>query len=272
MHVPASLSSISVLMVKAAGTVVGLPRDAVTQAASVSRLERLADRYVVEGRALPMVTLAALLGRESDPPTMALEIAAQPHAFLLGIDGLLGIHQMVIHRLPAHIEAEPYVLGASVKSEGNVQLVLDPALFISRIEELSRSPSAPPDETPPALPILVIDDSLTTRMLEQSIFEMEGYTVDLASSAEEALKMAGQRQYGLFLVDVEMQGMDGVSFVEKTRQMPGLRDTPAILVTSRGSADDRARGLAAGAREYIVKSEFDQRHLLNRVRELMRAR
>lgn len=64
--------------------------------------------------------------------------------------------------------------------------------------------------------------------------------------------------------------MDGVAFVERTRQDPALRETPAILVTSRGSAEDRERGLKAGAREYIVKSEFDQRHLIRRVRELIR--
>jgi two-component system chemotaxis sensor kinase CheA len=101
---------------------------------------------------------------------------------------------------------------------------------------------------------------------------MEGYSVDLASSAEDALQMASKRQYGLFLVDVEMPGMDGIAFVRRMRQDPALRGIPAILVTSKGSTEDRSRGLDAGAREYIVKSEFDQRHLLSRVRELMRAR
>jgi two-component system chemotaxis sensor kinase CheA len=272
MHVPASLNSVSVLMVKAAGMVVGLPRDVVTGTASVASLERLADLYMIKGRALPMASLASVLGREADAPSVAIEIAAQPQAFLLGVDGLLGIRQTVIYSLPAHMQAEPWVLGASIEAEGKLRLVLDPALFASKLEELGRRPPSTAAETAAPLPILVIDDSLTTRMLEQSIFEMEGYTVDLASSAEEALKMAARRRYGLFLVDVEMPGMDGYSFVERTLQTPGLRDTPAILVTSRGSAEDRARGLAAGAREYIVKSEFDQRHLLNRVRELMRAR
>ena len=115
-----------------------------------------------------------------------------------------------------------------------------------------------------------MDDSLTTRMLEQSIFEMEGYKVELAGSAEEALVLAAERKFGLFLVDVEMPGMDGVAFVERISNDPALRDIPAILVTSKGSPQDRARGLQAGAREYVVKSEFDQRHLIRRVKELIR--
>jgi two-component system, chemotaxis family, sensor kinase CheA len=121
----------------------------------------------------------------------------------------------------------------------------------------------------PKLPVLVVDDSLTTRMLEQSILESAGYEVDLATSAEEALVRARERGYGLFLVDVEMPGMDGFEFVAKTRADPLLRDTPAILVTSRGSPIDRRRGQDAGASAYIVKGEFDQGHLLQTIRELL---
>ena len=49
---------------------------------------------------------------------------------------------------------------------------------------------------------------------------------------------------------------------------PEQRGVPAILVTSRNSADDRRRGLDAGAGAYIVKSEFDQGELLNHIRDL----
>jgi two-component system chemotaxis sensor kinase CheA len=65
--------------------------------------------------------------------------------------------------------------------------------------------------------------------------------------------------------------MDGFEFVASTRADPDLRETPAILVTSRGSAEDRQRGRDAGARGYIVKGEFDQGHLLQAIRELIGA-
>jgi two-component system chemotaxis sensor kinase CheA len=119
------------------------------------------------------------------------------------------------------------------------------------------------------LPVLVVDDSLTTRMLEQSILESAGYEVDVATSAEQALEKSKARAYGLFVVDVEMPGMDGFEFVARTRTDPSLRNTPAILVTSRGSAEDKRRGFEAGARAYIVKGEFDQGHLLRAIRELV---
>jgi two-component system chemotaxis sensor kinase CheA len=106
-------------------------------------------------------------------------------------------------------------------------------------------------------------------MLEQSILEGAGFEVDLATSAEEALEKVRKRAYGLFLVDVEMPGMDGFTFVERTRVDPELEHVPAILVTSRSSPEDRARGAAVGARGYVVKSEFDQADLLQRIRALV---
>ena len=59
-------------------------------------------------------------------------------------------------------------------------------------------------------------------MLEQSILETAGYEVHLATSAEEALEKARTQDYDLFVVDVEMPGMDGFEFVARTRAMPAL--------------------------------------------------
>ena len=117
--------------------------------------------------------------------------------------------------------------------------------------------------------ILVVDDSLTTRMLEQSILESAGYQVELATSAEEGLEKARSHRYGLFLVDVEMPGIDGFEFVARTQADPQLRDIPAMLVTSRGSEDDKRRGREAGARAHILKGEFDQGRLLHSIRQLI---
>jgi two-component system chemotaxis sensor kinase CheA len=108
-------------------------------------------------------------------------------------------------------------------------------------------------------------------MLEQSILESAGYTVDTAVSAEQALQKAAQRAYALFLVDVEMPGMDGFSFITEIRARRELAAIPAILVTSRNAPEDRSRGVAVGAQGYVVKSEFDQVQLLRMIRGLVRS-
>jgi two-component system chemotaxis sensor kinase CheA len=96
-----------------------------------------------------------------------------------------------------------------------------------------------------------------------------GYEVDVALSGEEGLQSARRKRYALILVDVEMPGMDGFTFVEQIRADPTLRDIPAILVTSRAAPEDLQRGRDVGAQGYMVKSEFNQSELLAMIRPLM---
>jgi two-component system chemotaxis sensor kinase CheA len=106
-------------------------------------------------------------------------------------------------------------------------------------------------------------------MLEQTILESAGYQVEVAASGEEALEKARHGRYALFLVDIEMPGMNGYTFIEHTRADPALRDIPSILVSSRASAEDRRRGEQAGARLHVAKSEFDQDELLAQIGKLV---
>jgi two-component system chemotaxis sensor kinase CheA len=163
--------------------------------------------------------------------------------------------------------ADTIVTGASLNAEGDPQLVLDPDGLVAAAR-LGRTPL---DEVAPTkrAPVLIIDDSLTTRMLEQSILESAGYEVEVAISGEEALEKARTKQFGLFLVDVEMPGMDGFEFVSRTQADAHLSAVPSILVTSRSAIEDRLRGEQVGARAYITKGEFDQRYLLRMTRALM---
>jgi two-component system chemotaxis sensor kinase CheA len=144
------------------------------------------------------------------------------------------------------------------------RLVLDPeGVFVDTSGSIVRR-----KETTRGKPVLVIDDSLTTRMLEQSILEAVGYEVDVASSAEDGLRMASAREYGLFVCDVEMPGMNGYEFTKETRSRPELAKVPVIMVTSLDSAESRRKGAEAGVSTYIVKSEFDQSTFLRAVAEL----
>jgi two-component system chemotaxis sensor kinase CheA len=193
-------------------------------------------------------------------------VQAGPRLVAIGADRLAGTSDVVVRPLPPFVEAVAAVAGAALDAEGNPQLVLDPAGIVAAVD----GAAAAPGEAAPAAraPILVVDDSLTTRMLEQSILESAGYDVELAVSAEQALELARARRYGLFVVDVEMPGMDGFEFVRVTRADPRTA-APAILVTSRAAPEDRQRGLDAGASAYVVKSEFDQGRLLAKIAELL---
>lgn len=275
-RVPISLSAISALLVDVAGTAAAVPLDAVRQTLRLdgSHIARSPanDSIVYEWNVIPFVPLARALRR---PLPSAHErrtwsaVVVQSGAALaaVGVDRLLGTASVVVRPLPVHAAVEPIVMGAALDAEGNPQVVLDPSGLVLAAQ--AEHGATPGPERAPILPLLVIDDSLTTRMLEQSILESAGYEVDLATSAEEAMAMAGKRRYGAFVVDVEMPGMSGFEFVAATRADPKLREVPAILVTSRDAPDDRRRGEEVGAHAYVVKGEFDQSFLLQTIKRLV---
>jgi two-component system chemotaxis sensor kinase CheA len=193
-------------------------------------------------------------------------VSAAESIAAVGVSRLLGTSSIVARPLPDLVSASPIVSGTWLDAEGNPRLVLSPEGLVADAQH-GRQRVRTVNERPRD-PILVVDDSLTTRMLEQSILESAGYSVEVATSGEEALRMARDVSCLLFLVDVEMPGMDGFTFVEQTRADAMLRDTPAILVTSRAAPEDRQRGLDAGASAYITKGDFDQEVLLEHIRAL----
>lgn len=174
------------------------------------------------------------------------------------------VRQTLLRPLPDHAPCDAMVMGLVLNASGLPQMVLDPSHLAVTVASAPRRTV----EQQRARVVLVIDDSLTTRMLERSILEAHGYVVELATSAEEGLEKANERPFDLFLVDVEMPGMDGFEFVRRTRTHERLSKTPAILVSSRSSEGDFAMGAAAGARGYVVKHQFDQGEFLALVERL----
>ncbi len=148
-------------------------------------------------------------------------------------------------RCPMLAPVDRLVAGASLDAEGHPQLVLDPerARRCGRREE----PPAPEVEVAPRAPVLVVDDSLTTRMLEQSILESAGYEVELRRVRRGGAREGEERRYSLFVVDVEMPGMDGFDVrANACAPIPASRGVPAILVTSRSVAGGPAARRGAG--------------------------
>ena len=274
--VPVSLTSVPALNVESAGLVAAIPLDSVRRTLLVGDQEIArsgSEKSIAwEGKMIPFFPLSQALGLrnafvEHQQRWSTVLVGSGTALVAVGVDRLFGVGTVLVRKLPAVAAAGPIVAGASLDAEGNPRLVLDAA----RLAEAGARSQAPGPILGEEVcrPILVIDDSLTTRMLEQSILESAGHVVELASSAEEALEKAASGSYGLFLVDVEMPGMDGFEFVARTRADPVLREVPAILVTSLNSVDDRQRGEKAGACAYIAKGEFDQGCLLQTIRRLV---
>ena len=187
--------------------------------------------------------------------------------------GVIVVNRHGIVRLLNPAAAEMLTMPADDYSGQPLPNVVPPGevhdLVKSALKGTSRSLSAPGEagEAPPA--ILVAEDSITSRALLKNILTAAGYAVHTAADGREAWETLSRGEISLVVSDVEMPGMNGFELTSKIRSEERLSDLPVILVTSLESAEDRERGVVAGADAYIVKSGFDQGALLDVIRRLL---
>ena len=108
--------------------------------------------------------------------------------------------------------------------------------------------------------ILVVDDEESLCEILQFNLEVEGYEVDTAYSAEQALGMHPER-YSLILLDVMMGEMSGFKMARLLRAQPETAAVPIIFCTAKDTEDDTVAGLNIGADDYIAKP-FSVREVL----------
>lgn len=116
--------------------------------------------------------------------------------------------------------------------------------------------------------ILVVDDEQDLCEILKFNLETEGYFVETANSAEDALTM-NLESYNLLLLDVMMGGMSGFAMAKKLKSEPTLKDIPIIFLTARDTENDTVTGFNLGADDYISKP-FSIREVLVRIRAVLR--
>jgi len=101
--------------------------------------------------------------------------------------------------------------------------------------------------------ILVIDDDPVIRRVIESALESAGYTVSSAPDGKTGLSIAQDKSPGLILLDASMPGMDGYEVCAELQRSVRTSLVPVVFVTSRDQPQDKARALAAGAVDYLLK-------------------
>ncbi|MFN4089480.1 MAG: response regulator [Alphaproteobacteria bacterium] len=117
--------------------------------------------------------------------------------------------------------------------------------------------------------VLVVDDDRRLLDLLRRFLSANGFRVTTAASAAEARAQLAAMGFDLVLLDVMMPGESGLDLAHDLQRAPG--GTPILLLTAMGEADDRIRGLEAGAEDYVVKP-FEPRELVLRMRTILRRR
>lgn len=119
------------------------------------------------------------------------------------------------------------------------------------------------------MPILIVEDDKKLSDILKRALKSERYSVDVAFDGEEGLNKALKNKYALIILDIMLPKKDGLVVCGELRQR-GIH-TPIIMLTARGSTEDRVVGLDAGADDYLVKP-FGITELFARIRAVLRRR
>ena len=114
--------------------------------------------------------------------------------------------------------------------------------------------------------ILVVDDEETIREVVRRYLEREGFSVEEAADGFEALDLIRSISPDLIILDLMLPGIDGLSLTQHIRQD---RQIPILMLTAKGEASDRIRGLDLGADDYVAKP-FSPQEVVSRVRAILR--
>jgi PleD family two-component response regulator len=114
--------------------------------------------------------------------------------------------------------------------------------------------------------ILLVDDSSTALMIERMLLGRASYDVSTARDGLEGVQKALEEQPDLILMDVVMPSMTGLEACRVLRSHESTKETPIILVTTRGERETVEEGFASGCNDYVTKP-IDGLELLSKLRD-----
>jgi two-component system chemotaxis sensor kinase CheA len=280
---PLTLATIQALLVHCGGEIFALPMFSVVKTLHVPReaITPIQGRLAIvdQDEVIPVRSLATTLGwkekdgLQRDRRLMLVVLQAGERKTAFVVEDVLGGREIVTKDLGRHLQKVRYVAGATILGSGQVALILDvPALVWQDLSEARDE--RPWLELPAERPsrrqvILVVEDQVVTRQMEKSILEAAGYHVVTAENGLDALEKLRQHDFDLVVTDIHMPHMDGFTLTEKIRTSAETRSLPVVVVTSLDRDEDRHRGLEAGADAYLIKSNFDQRILVDTIETLL---
>jgi two-component system chemotaxis sensor kinase CheA len=281
-NVPVSLTRLRVITLRLGDEFYAIP------SVMVERMDTITTSaiFTAEGnemvtlneRPMPLISLAGILESPSSEARgeqiRVFSIQSPERAIAFEVDQLYNEIELVLKPLGRELINAPFVAGAALTGSGDVMIVLDANDLLRYASGGSLQPRQRPmlrAQQPEArqIRVLVVDDSITTRTLEKNILEAIGFEVHVAIDGMEAWQRIPDIEPDVVVSDVEMPKMNGLELTKLIKATPSLRDLPVILLTSLGKPEQREAGLQAGANAYLIKSQFDQRELLETIKSVL---
>jgi two-component system, chemotaxis family, sensor kinase CheA len=281
---PARRATFRGILVEAAGRLSVVPTAQVERVARAGpdNVRTVEGRETISlgGRAVALVRLADVLElppveRNDTPASGACVIilGSGDHRVAFAVDAVLDEQEVLFKPLAKPLSRVRNVAAATVLGSGQVAPILNVADLLKSARKVAGAPARLAAGVAPAQAesrtILVVEDSITSRMLLKAILESAGYNVKTAVDGMEAFALLRAERFDLVVSDVEMPRLNGFDLTARIRADKKLAELPVVLVTALETREDRERGIDAGASAYLIKSSFDQSNLLKAVRRLI---
>ena len=282
--VPAARATFRGILVDAAGRFLIVPTVQVDRIARVKPddVETFDGRKTIllDGRVVALVRLADVLElppaeQKPSPPGGApvIVLGSGDHRVAFAVDAVLDEQEVLVRPLRKPLSRVRNVAAATVLGSGQMAPILNVADLLKSARKTFAAPTRVSARTLPvraeAGTILVVDDTITSRMLLKAILESAGYNVKTAVDGLEAFALLRTEHFDLVVSDVEMPRLNGLDLTARIRADQKFAELPVVLVTGLETREDRERGIDVGANAYIVKGSFDQSNLLEAVRRLI---
>ena len=274
LRLPVSLTATRAMLLREWGETYALPLE------DIDFLKRLrpSELHNLEGRqcfyqgdqAIALERLGLLLDRA--PPALkegdrlqCVVLKSGNETFAVALDEVLDIEDIVVKQTTVPLTRVRNVAGLAVLNSGLVCPVLN---LYDLLRSMNRTrhamtQSGEAEAVQQQKRLLLVEDSITTRMQERRILEAAGYAVETAVDGLDAWNKLALNAFDAVVSDIQMPRMSGLELAEKIRGNRKFAELPIVLITSLATEEDRRRGLEAGADAYISKSEFDQSLLLD---------
>ncbi len=282
---PLTLSITESLLVEAGAEVFAIPTDYIKEVRRLDYLhikenEKGSLECTIDDKVIPAVNLCQYLNIEtkyllgSNKLLQVVVIYSGDSLFCIVVDKILTyIDTVVKPLLPVKGQLRAF-LGGTVTGEGRAVLVLDvPSLTISAKNVNNKFKTTnllSLDNNSKGLRILLAEDSVNIAEIEKNILESAGFYVSIASGGKTAYNMAVTSKYDIIISDILMPGMNGIEFVKLLREKDYYSKTPIIMVTSRNNSTDKTAAFAAGANEYVLKSELTSANIITVIKKYLK--
>jgi two-component system, chemotaxis family, sensor histidine kinase and response regulator WspE len=284
LQLPLTLSVLRILVVEIAGEPYAFPLARIDRALMLPKddIDLVAGRqyFTIDGQHIGLVSAHQVLelqeSTRNGDTLPVIVISDRLNCYGLVVDRFVGESDLVVQPLDPRLGKIPDISTAALLEDGSPILIIDvedllhsvdTLLSGRRLRKVSQAASAA--RGPTRKRILVVDDSITVREVERQLLANHGYEVEVAVDGMDGWNAVRAGHYDLVISDVDMPRMDGFELVSQIKNDARLRALPVMIVSYKGSEEDRNRGLKAGANYYLTKSSFHDETLLQAVVDLI---